>query len=100
MECVDCLENYEVILDKFLKILRLYVIFELILSCVHILYSGADSLMYKMLLVHLCIKPRQIWQKPYRRKLFLRKTLDVKVHPLNAPPQKGKGNNRILQGKI
>ena len=41
------------------KFLRLYVIFELILCCVHILLSGPDSSMYKMQLVYLCIKPKQ-----------------------------------------
>ena len=42
--------------------MRLYVIFELILCSIHILYSGTNTLMYKMSLVHLCIKPRQTCQ--------------------------------------
>ena len=40
----------------------LYVIFELILCCVQILKSGSVSLMYKMSLVDLRIKPRQTCQ--------------------------------------
>ena len=39
--------------------MRLYVILKLILCCVQILKSGTVSLMYKMSLVHLRIKPRQ-----------------------------------------
>ena len=44
------------------KFLRLYVIFELILCFVQILSSGTVSLMYKMSLVHLRIKPRETCQ--------------------------------------
>ena len=64
LDSVDFLENYiyKVILAKFFKILYLYVIFVLILCCVHILESGTDSLMYNVSLVRLCIKPRQTCQ--------------------------------------
>ena len=44
------------------KFLRLYVIFQLILCCVQILESGTVSLMYKLSLVQLRIKPRQTCQ--------------------------------------